>query len=832
MPVEHRPPPALFPSLAAVSLEKKHDEILHDFHLASSASELVKIVADIDEEMATLDGKLTQFVVSSSRKHTQELATIDLNRAKLSGAIAQSSELTSVFLGANDLGHALTAKIRTLDHEIGNVDRTLKFVLDIQLLKLTINKINYAIEKHEWEEAAHGIHTINHKLDADLVAGKFALAAVPLSELPELPIPTIEKWVHQLKLEFERLFHDAAKRRSVPEISRYFQLFPLIDQEELGLSCYSKFICSVIADTSRALVSSVSQNEARPGSYSSVASSLFESVSKMLSQHTPLIRRHYEETHPEAITFVVTRVQREIDTQISIIADSFYDANRLDKVLQDIQLHSFAELKRKIAETLPEEQQLELMDSDLVSVVEIGDLIHELGAILHHWSLYCKFVVVKYFGQTTSQEVPSLLVNSHFAKKVHQTYLPAFELLYKFYLRRSVEKALTIEELPSLEPYLLASSISRSPELAPISSVVEDVTLVFNNVLRSVLESGQASTVKAFASVSFQIILRDVIEGFIKKRLVDFQPRYNMGLTLISQHDILSGTASPSTSRAATPVPEVRGGFFKGASSALGNVVGTGTAMVSNASLGNINNPKLMQYVVYLNTVAAGQEFLTQVVNNLVLKNLSYLTLNFPFGIDAEKVKNIIKSEFLERFISITSSMIKSAIVTFFNQLIKARISSMVADLLPDSSDANYLVYNSAVLNDTTSMIKFKQSWEDTMRPFKQTLHRSLVYDKLLNLVVVNFVNMLERRLMTNLKTFKINELGGLKLDKDLSFIIALVCDEDYELREKFVRITQLVLLVSMDDEEYELSTFGGDEDGVNWILTPLERKQIRRFRV
>lgn len=139
-------------------------------------------------------------------------------------------------------------------------------------------------------------------------------------------------------------------------------------------------------------------------------------------------------------------------------------------------------------------------------------------------------------------------------------------------------------------------------------------------------------------------------------------------------------------------------------------------------------------------------------------------------------------------------------------------------------------------------MIKFKNSWGSMISPYRQTMHKTLVFNKLLRLLVVNLASMIEKRLMVALKKFKINELGALKLDKDVLFIINEVCEDDYELREKFVRLTQLVLLVGMDEEEYQLNSFSKlneeeedeEEDndvGINWVLTPLERKQIRRFR-
>lgn len=845
---------SLFPSLSLHLLDAQYNDILDKFTAATSTGDLTKLVDQINENSHALDSELSRFVALAAKKHTQQISAVELSRAKLSGAIANSSDLTTVFTSANDLGHSLTSKIKALDQEIGNVNSTLEFVTDVQTLKNTINQIQYAIDKHNWESAAQGIHTIRHKLLPNLVDGKFASVVIPSSDIPELPTPTIDRWIEELKDQFQQLFNDAAKRRSVPEISKYFQLFPLIDQEEIGLNCYSKFICSIITDTSRSLVNSASQGESagKPGIYASVTTSLFESVSMMLSQHTPLINKHYGESYPNAIAYVVQKIQREIDSQIGLIADTFYDTNRIDKVIQDIRLHTFSALKRNVANDQDDAANNEVLDTDLVSIVEVGDLIHEFSAILHHWSLYCKFVVTKYFnhagehsGKDQGDEglkLPTLLANSHFNKKIQSRYLPAFESLYTFYFRRSLEKAIAIEEVPSLEPYLFQTKESKSPEQAPVSSVIEDVTLVFNNTLRNVLDSSQPSTVKKFVTECFKVIQSDLLNGFIMRALQDNQPRYNTMLTLkapTTMNGILSGSGSPAASRTGTPAPESVGGFFKGASSALGNVVGTGSAMVSGATPGVVhNNPKLLNYVIYLNTVASGQEFFVQIINNLTKRNPTYVRSNFPFGIDEEKIKHIIKVELQEPFVNATSNIIKHSLLNFYNVSLKTKVSSMVFECFPETNETNYIVYSSAALNDPSTILKFKQSWDAVIQPYRQTFHKTLVYDKLLRLLVVNIASMVENKLMTVLKKFKINELGALKLDKDLSFVINEVCEDDYELREKFVRVTQLVLLVGMDNEEYELSSYkgsesnGGEEGGINWVLTPLERKQIRRFRI
>ena len=118
-----------------------------------------------------------------------------------------SNDLTKVFTSANDLGHSLTSRIKALDREISNVNSTLLFVSDVQLLKNNISQTQYAIEKGDWDLAANCIHIINHKLSPKLVNGKFALVTIPSSEIPELPAPTVKKWTEQLTQEFQTRFN-------------------------------------------------------------------------------------------------------------------------------------------------------------------------------------------------------------------------------------------------------------------------------------------------------------------------------------------------------------------------------------------------------------------------------------------------------------------------------------------------------------------------------------------------------------------------------------------------------------------------------------------------
>lgn len=829
-----------FPSLSQSSLDVQYDGLMERFSSAATVTDLCRLVEEIDAETKQLDSELGHFVNMASRKHNTEVSSIELGRAKLSSAISHSSELTRVFSSANDLGHSLTSKIKALDQEIGNVNSTYAYVADIQTLRSNIKQTQYAIDNQDWEQAAKCVHCMKHMLDPDLVNGTFASAVVPSTDIPEYPGPKIDQWVEFLKLKFQELFNDSAKKRAVLDITKYFQLFPLIDQPELGLNCYSKFICSIITELSRALTQSTSVSEGKQGIFADITTKLFESVSIMLAQHTPLINRYYSETYPNAIVYVVSKIQREIDTQIGTIADTFYENRRIDKYLQDMSLHKFTALKNATG-TSNDTDYSDTVDNDVASIVEVGDLVHELSSIMNYWSLYCKFITANYFQVSETNNthepeplaLPALLSNGNFQKKLKSKYFPAFESLYLFYFRRSVEKAFTIEELPSLLPFLAMTKCPKSPDEAPVSSVIEDIVLVFHSTLKNVLESSNVSSARTFVTECNKILQNDLLNGFIANALEENLPRFNQILSLSSPADI-SSRESPMISRTGTPGPETVGSFFKGASNALGNVVGSGTAIVSSANSSKpVNTTKLINFVLYLNTVAAGSEFIDQIGSNIIKRDPNYLRNLYPFGIDCDKVTNILNSELIEPFKASSDEIIKLQLLKLYEQSLKPKVLAMVSDCFPENSETAYVIYSSSTLNDPSTILKFKNAWATINAPYKQTLHKTLVYDLLLRRLVENVSHLVEKKLLSLLKKYKINELGALKLDKDLSYMINEMCDDDYDLKEKFVRVTQIVLLVGMDNEEYELNSYTGEDgDGINWVLTPLERKQIRRFRI
>ena len=129
------------------------------------------------------------------------------------------------------------------------------------------------------------------KNPSELISGKYASVVIPSTELPELPTVAIANWIDKLTQVFKEKFTEAAKAKNVEQLTKFFQLFPLINQEEIGLNCYSKFICEIINETSKSLTAGLENaHDLKPAIFSNVVMQLFENISMMLSQHGPLIK--------------------------------------------------------------------------------------------------------------------------------------------------------------------------------------------------------------------------------------------------------------------------------------------------------------------------------------------------------------------------------------------------------------------------------------------------------------------------------------------------------------------------------------------------------------
>lgn len=86
---------------------------------------------------------------------------------------------------------------------------------------------------------------------------------MPSSEIPEEPAILIKNWCKELTGLFQEQFMEATRTQDIKELTLMFKMFPMIGQDVLGLDLYSKYVCDIIADESRKIMSNSMENSTK-----------------------------------------------------------------------------------------------------------------------------------------------------------------------------------------------------------------------------------------------------------------------------------------------------------------------------------------------------------------------------------------------------------------------------------------------------------------------------------------------------------------------------------------------------------------------------------------
>ena len=259
----------------------------------------------------------------------------------------------------------------------------------------------------------------------------------------------------------------------------------------------------------------------------------------------------------------------------------------------------------------------------------------------------------------------------------------------------------------------------------------------------------------------------------------------------------------------------------------------------------------LHHYLIYLNTLYLSKVYIHRLLSIEILEDDSQRILrdNFPFDNDAAQLQNlIINSEKL--VLEQTDKLSKWAVKYLFQNILQNRVRNLLGTVFVNSASSNSSTSNqknvsrdySAGSNqrnyitsiedfeDLSQINSFNSKWNQLIIPYKNILHNE-AYAELLSVIVDYIVTTLEQRIWT----LEFNELGVTKLDRELSLFIGNMCGLNYNLREKFLKLTQIVLLLGLDDDNFDLTT-GDIKDDFNgtfdWVINSQERIKARNMKI
>lgn len=804
------------------SMDTKLASLYHQLQGLNNVALLEHLVALVDKELEVAETQVDQYIATSLDELSNDITAVELKRLNLSTALNESSKpLATKIADANELSYSITKKIRMLDLEKDKINQAFKYIQDVILMKNEFLSTNSFLEGKNWKQLSLSINNILTQLPEQLLEDdEFVAVVVPTQDLPDMPKTTITNWITQLSDFFKQEFEKASALKDVNGLTQYFLLFPLLLQSEVGLNCYSKFIVNLVNEQATNLLTNISRDaRMKPGFHSLTLLKIFEIISTIINQHSKLIVENYSS---KSMLQIITRIQKECDIQSGLIFDTFWDLKNIVSVLKRVSNYDFPLLVRMMIDQEEETAQNFVED---ISIIEINDLCFELATILKNWKNYCNFLKIKwdeYSGIAHSNEIPEPVSNSTFVLKIKEKIVPTFDKLSTFQLRRSVEKSFEMEELPDLSDYLLLKEVANSL----VSSVIDDVILVLNNVLSRTLETGDETVIKNMVTNSKRVLEIDLIQ-LLSKRLQMNQPRANSSLALSSITNIRSSNEfsrdQSLSPRAGTPSNTYGGLFMRNATSAIT------TAMNFNK---DDDLRRLETFIIYLNSVETIRVYIKKLIENLDKKLvLDKLFMHYDEGNSSlydntitKRIANFLDSvddSFQQKCIIIVNSNIE----ILYQQVFSSKLMKLVSDLFSKPED--YLTSSSV---SSEELLKFINQLKSLYQPLQKVLVPEL-FLKVMSKVTSNLSNMIERKILT----MRFTDLGALTLEKTLSFIIGDLSKIDYKLRENFIRITQIIMVLSLDDDE-EDQLFNDDENdeklGIKWVLMPNERQRARKLRV
>ena len=823
----------------------KYNQLLERLSTQSQVNKLKNIISTDNIEQTT---NLDTFIVNSQLNHNKKIRKLELLRTDLTTTLSNYQNSVSRISNSNNLAKNINSDISSIDIEKNLANETLVFLDHVRLLKNNFSMIFNALKEKHYYVAATAIHEIRN-LPEHIIQSDFASRVVPSSEIPDEPTILLERWCRELTLLFKEKFNEAAQSQNIQELTLMFRMFPMVGQDTLGLDLYSKYVCNIIADESRKLMttsgnSNLEQSLKIPGFYSQVLLHLFKIVSTIINDHSKIIGSSYGKNH---MSHIMEKVQKEADLQAGLILDMFIESKKLNRIVTEIKEWNTLQSSLYQRDSLKYRSDSDGSDMDdnrdealpIISINDISLLVNEFSQILQNWSMYSRFFSVRWneFNdiETKVLTLSPFIVEGKFTAKLHNDgFLNSFETLVLYYLKRSFSNSIALEELPSVNDIIQQRhTLQKHKEVSSysISSVLEDLTLLLRKTLVVTVNTGEFDLFSNFLDQVAKFVQNEYLVKFLQSKFKTLQPRLTSSLTLKQYFPKAEYEPQPkaiASDYSSTKLSKL--GFnFRGAAAtaatALTNIQSNLQAVVSDEDA----VLSLHHYLIYINTLYLNVTFCHKILTQEILEeNPRMLHDNFPFNDDSEKL--IGKIEACEKLIKSQNERLQQwSIKYLFENVIKAKINTILDPLFTNTAE-NVYIAGADDFEDLSKINDFTIKWSELIRPYQNVLYDTAFTD-LLSYIVDYIVNIVQKRIWS----LHVNDLGATKLDRELSLFIATLCDMNYILREEFIGVTQIVLVLGFDDDDFDVENEDVKEEianGINWVLSSQDRIRARNLKV
>ena len=857
----------------------------------STLSQVNKLSSIIKYDHIKKTQALNDFIHNTHTQQNKQIRKIELKRTDLTSSLAHFHNVLAPLSESNHSAKIIHSDIYNKDIEHKYLERTLSFLESIRTLKNDIILINSAIKQSNYLVAAKGIYEIN-QLPKDILESKFAQAIIPTPDLPYSAPELLTMWTDQLRDLFKDKFSKAMVNNDIPTLTEYFQLFPLINEPTLGLNLYSKYITNIVAQENQKFTMGSLKLDSR---FDLILLQLFKIASTIINEHSKIISKAYGIQY---MTYVMEKLEVEVELQCCLVWNYFQEKKLSNIIISDYNQNDADDYR---------EDNRDKTNKNNNSLPNTKLLVNEFSCFLQNWSMYCRFFSVRWneflhsesnssievnmdsqnqmfenvnnsnnknFNNKATMEsedntlsiAPPILNGSFLRRLQKDKSIQLFQELSSNYLITSFRRSIELEEIPSLNELITDNPITHEdPSSWPISSVLEDLTLLLRQTLVNNVNTGQFNIVENLLIQLPKFFQNEFLVKFLQNKFRSLQSKLSTGTLIVlkkyqpkisTREQDKESIGSPRTSLSKLYSGTDNSGIsitsnilHSNNSNNNNNNIATSTSTTGKFNLrgafANIQSNlhsvvtvdednsesilALHHYLIYVNTsyliVLALKKLLIQ---EIIDDNPKLLVDNFPFYDESDKIKKLLFN-CEDKMIIQVKKLQNWSIKYLFQTICLPKIKPLFDTLFTNTSQNKY-VCGIEDFENMRDINTFVQKWNQLMQPYENVLYQK-AYTDLLRLIV-NFLKHLIEKKLWNLK---VNELGAIKLDRELSLFIGTICGTHYAIRDSFTKLTQIVLILGFDDDDFDVSSGDVKEElatSIEWVLSPRERIQARNLKV
>lgn len=446
------------------------------FNYDARMAELSKLLAASEAKERQVDEEIAEIVQRNADMPRQ--MNIVINRMKTQLALAESdaSQLNTMLSLTSVLAENISGKVRELDLAKSRVVECLQRVEDILDLKFCTEGVQAALQNEDFEQAAGHIHRFLALDESVLQLSVEENESKTLHQSCEV----LRKAEAGLREIVVQKFDEAVADGDVASMERFFKIFPLLNQHDVGLERFASYLQSKISSAAeknfQTMIAGGQDAKRANVLFPDTLTLLFEGVARIIEVHQPLVETYYG---PERMLTLMDSLQKECDFQADRIVDHF---------IKQRQFSSKAKLIENYSRNPAKFAMLEKLDP-----IELDVLLTEITLMHTRAELYLRFVKRRISGdlETLPEDHPNR----------NEKFLKLEKLVTTCGLSRRMQELLN--QYVAMEEYFMHESVLKAIKMDTLedvnltSSMVDDVFFVVQKCIRRSMSSSNVDCVCA-----------------------------------------------------------------------------------------------------------------------------------------------------------------------------------------------------------------------------------------------------------------------------------------------------------------------------------------------